>query len=234
MLKYGLYFSLKHFRGDSSMNFLKRPIGVTVTILAVVILAQLTKFSEAALQMGLVYAFLIVAILLHELGHVVFGKFVGYQFHYVTFGPFTIEPRGILWNERWAAFGGLTRSTPKTTDVKILAKKHRWYVLGGPVFSYLGMFLAYICAFLFDNDSLNILALLNLALLIVTALPLNAPLRTDGRVFLELKKGGEQAEQFVSSVLLQKWMMSEEQQQNWPVELIEKSKEIPASTGESD
>lgn len=233
MLKYGYYFSTIHIWGEDSMKFLKRPIGVTVALFIAVLILQLTKLAEVAWQIGLVYIFLIVAVFMHELGHAVVGKIVGYQFHYMTFGPFTIEPRGLLWNERWMAFGGLTSCTPLTEDVEVLVKKHKLYVFGGPLFSYIGMFGSYVCAFLFDNTALNILGLLNLALLVVTVVPIKSPLRSDGYIFFQLRKGDDEAKQLVSSVLLQKRMMSPESPQNWPVHLIEEAKKVPASLDET-
>lgn len=215
------------------MNLLKRPIGVTAALLAVVIVLQLTKLGDIAWQIGSVYIFLIVAIFIHELGHAVAGKMIGYEFHFMSFGPFTIEPRGLLWNERWFAFGGLTNCTPKIEDVETIAKKHKWYVLAGPVFSYIGMFGGFIFAFLFDNNALNLFAFINLALLIVTAIPMKTPLKTDGYIYWHLRKGGEEAHQLVSSVLLHKRMMSPESPKKWPPRLIEQAKKVPVSLDET-
>jgi hypothetical protein len=126
-------------------GYLGVPGGVLPSV--VVAIAGWTGSSLKPLTSHMGFLFGLVAVcflapclagLAHELGHVIAGWLVGFQFRLLVFGPMRLE-RGASGrvrarlNQDPALFGGIACSLP--TDNRDLIKRFAWFVAGGPVMS---------------------------------------------------------------------------------------------------
>lgn len=81
---------------------------------------------------------LMMAIVIHELGHVLAGLWVGYEFFFVSVGPFKLERNaaGLKGTVDWHSpnlMGGLTLMLPYEQNE---SRRHEaWFIAGGPLAS---------------------------------------------------------------------------------------------------
>ena len=211
------------------MQFWKSPLGATILFTVIVLVFQFTDRAESMREIGLLVLLAMATFFIHELGHVVVGVAAGYQFHFFTAGPITIERNRIKANPNWAYFGGIASCSPKTDNLQIISRQHLWFAAGGPIFSIVVALVSLIAGFLIDAQYVNIFGVMNLGIFLVTAIPFKGALKSDGRVIWELLKEGVEKEQFVSSLLLLKEMMSHTQPANWSKNMIEQARRAPAS-----
>lgn len=103
--------------GTSEVEAATLPIGYKLSILGVI-----------------PFAFL-VTLALHELGHVIGGLLVGFEFRMYTVGPFMIEREAgklnFKWNKNLNTFGGLALCLP--LNDRDLARRFTVFVAGGPL-----------------------------------------------------------------------------------------------------
>lgn len=211
------------------MRLIKTPLGVTVLIAILIGLFNVTNYAGAANDVGLCLLLLLVTLFIHELGHALFGVWSGYRFHYVTVGPVTIEYTDRLSmkrNDSWYLFGGVASCTPLSHDLTVIAKQHKWLVAGGPIFSIAASLISLIVGMLADMPWADYFGLMNFGIFCATIIPYQGAMKTDGRVLLELSKGGKQAEEYLLSLLLIKEMMSPGHPVDWSDDLIEKAKTL--------
>jgi len=82
------------------------------------------------------YLFLLLVVLIHELGHLVGGRLVGFQLRSLIVGPFelhlTEKGRFTRFGD-WRRTGGFVRMLPQSTDR--LSSRFALFVLAGPVVS---------------------------------------------------------------------------------------------------
>lgn len=151
----------------------------------------------------------------HELGHVLAGLSVGFEFRMYTVGALMIEKEEgrlrLKWNRNLNLFGGVALCLPRTTEN--LIRRFMTFVAGGPLSSLLLSILAAVVFWLIPtepfqglNFSLSIFhlicALFSFAIFLVTIIPMQAGgFYTDGGRLLNLSKGGNQAT--LETVLLQ-------------------------------
>lgn len=80
-----------------------------------------------------------LAIGVHELGHALLGKWQGFQFQWLTVGPFRWQREGkqirLRWNKSLAAAGGLVVSIPRGDHQ--LRRRYLRFAAGGPLASLL-------------------------------------------------------------------------------------------------
>ena len=152
-------------------------------------------------------AALIVSITIHEMGHLIAGKAVGFKFYMLTVGPFKIQRKGDRLqagiNKHLNIGGGLTIMMPETElyqDSDMV-----WFILGGPLgnFFFTLAFLAAIFTFMMANNDfaqtvsayvLYTTAFISFLLGVTALLPANSDLfESDGTQLLDLKRGGDKA-----------------------------------------
>ncbi len=162
-------------------------------------------------------AFLLV-LALHELGHVLAGLAVGFDFRMYTVGPFMIEKEeGKLlfkWNKNLNTFGGLALCLPQNTEN--LAPKFIRFAAGGPVASLCWAMLAFGVgqalptspegSFWMGTALLSaffgLSAIFSLIIFVLTIIPMKSGgFYSDGGRILNLWKGGQQAQ--LEVILLQ-------------------------------
>jgi hypothetical protein len=160
-------------------------------------------------------SFLIV-LALHELGHVLAGLSVGFDFRMYTVGPFMIEKEeGKLkfkWNTNLNTFGGLALCLPQSTEG--LLPKFIRFAAGGPLMSLVWAMIAFGLTWALPeitNTSLwlyslslflEMSALFSLFIFVVTIIPMKSGgFYSDGGRIFNLWRGGYQAQ--LEIILLQ-------------------------------
>ncbi len=211
------------------MRFLKSPLGVTLLITFIVVVLQFTDMAALARDIGILLLFAILTFFVHELGHVIFGVAVGYQFNFLTAGPITIEHGRIRVNEIWALYGGVASCSPKTDDLQKIIRQHLWFVAGGPIVSVVVSITFLILGFMMELQLLTFFGILNAGIFAVTIIPFKGTFKSDGRVIVELLSKGNDKKQFLSSILLIKEMMSPTHPTSWSSKLVEHVRTAPAS-----
>lgn len=214
------------------MNTITKPLGLTIIIAILIFLFNFTNYATMANFIGLTLVLLFLTLLIHELGHVLFGIWVGYRFNYLTVGPLTIENTKHLHikvNDNWLLVGGVASCSPLSSDITNIAKQHKRFVAGGPIFSIVTASISLTIGTSVDIHSFTYFGIFNLIIFFTTILPYRGAIKSDGRVLLELSKQGKQTEEFLISLLLMKEMNSPIHPTNWSIELIEKAKAITPS-----
>ena len=152
-------------------------------------------------------AALIVSITIHEIGHLIAGKAVGFKFYMLTVGPFKIQRKGDRLstgiNKHLNIGGGLTLMLPKTEQYE---DSHMfWFILGGPTanFFFTLITLAAVLTLVMISSELAgslaayivyTTAFISLLLGLTALLPANSDLfESDGTQLLDLKRGGDKA-----------------------------------------
>ncbi|MBD8027486.1 site-2 protease family protein [Ureibacillus sp. Re31] len=212
------------------MGFITKPIGVTLIAAIIIGLFNFTNLADMANLIGINLVLLFFTLFIHELGHVLLGVGAGYRFNYLTVGPITIENTERIhmkWNDSWFLFGGVASCTPLSSDLTSIAKQHKRFVAGGPLFSIVTAIASFIVGKIFDIQFIIYFSILNLIIFIATILPYKGALKSDGRVLMELSRGGKETEQFLVSLLLLKEMNSPKHPMEWSEELIEQAKTLP-------
>ncbi len=120
-------------------------LGMIFTVITITngpVLALKVVAMFIALPIGIVVAILgvmIAVVGVHELGHYIAGKFVGLQFYALKVGPFLWQNTGnrvrFSCEKGSQLAGGYANMGP--TDQENLLRKHRLFILGGPIASLL-------------------------------------------------------------------------------------------------
>ncbi len=208
--------------GPQSVSWLK--IVNTLVVIGVFFLLYFL-FSWAVQSFGLVYYLIFAASILllyyfviavHEIGHVVAGKLVGFRFRYLTIGPLKIERR----NNRLALGrvstrsmpGGLAAATP--VDDHDLRRRMITMISGGPLANLLSAFLAALVYLSLPGGQQTVIAVvflsiyilslvvfgLNLLATLAPLLPSGIP--SDGRFILELLRKSPYADRMCASIAI--------------------------------
>lgn len=211
------------------MRFLKSPLGVTMLFTGLILAFQFTEYAGTMREIGLLVLLAISTFFIHELGHVVFGIVAGYQFHFLTAGPITIERNRITANSSWAYFGGIASCSPKTDDLQKISRQHFLFAAGGPILSIVVAILSLTVGYFFNLQYVQFLGVMNFVIFLVTAIPFKGEFKSDGRVMLELLSKGNEKEQFLSTLLLIKEMMSPALPNMWSLHLIQQARTAPVN-----
>ena len=206
------------------MSFYKSPIGVTLLFALIVVVLQFTDLAESARDIGVIVLLAIMTFFIHELGHVLFGVVAGYQFHFLTAGPITIERGRIRTNDSWAFYGGVASCSPKTDDIHKIIRQHILFAAGGPTVSIVVAILSLVTGYIFEYQVLKFFGILNVAVFVATIIPFKGAHKSDGRILVELLSNGKDKEQFLSSILLLKEMMSPAHPQSWSYILVKQAR----------
>lgn len=167
------------------------------------------------------------AVVMHELGHVLAGRRVGYRFMFLVVGPLRLERRDgrlrLGLNTSLALAGGLALSVP--TDRRALARRYATVVAGGPAWSMLTGALGVLLAWWLASDTavavhaklaVGTFGCVSLLLAVVTLLPM--PLgdgASDGLRLLRLLRGGAEADRDAAILRLAGQAMLGERPRDW-------------------
>lgn len=206
-------YSLPH-KSSSLANTLNRVVLLLAFIATGVAIGSLFASAGSPLRDGLagltpavllwVFPLGYLSICLHEAGHLLAGRLVGFRFLLFVAGPLKISRANlgqaarveIGLNLNPGLFGGLSASQP--LDFQDLNRRFAWVAAGGPLASLglglLGLggaawlresqlYLAFIC---------GMAALVSLGIFCATLIPMQAAgYPTDGAQLLALRRGGE-------------------------------------------
>ncbi|NDJ11314.1 MAG: hypothetical protein EBY17_08990 [Acidobacteriia bacterium] len=140
----------------------------------------------------------LLALALHEAGHVIAGLSAGFRFHLFVAGPLRIQRDGdritFRLNRIASLWGGVAACTPQTFGPE-LAGKMLQFTAGGPMFSALGAIMLW-PAFVLRNTSPNaaacllVLGFISGALCFATLMPMRlGGFVSDGGRILMLLRG---------------------------------------------
>ena len=142
-----------------------------------------------------------LVIALHELGHLLAGLKLGFQFRMYTVGPLCIQRKSgkhleVNLNRDLRTFGGFCAMVPQGGDSS-LVRKFTWFVLGGPMMSLAVAISCLASGFLMTalpgpfRFAVIFLGVLSAGIFLVTAIPMkNGAFMSDGARFLRLRDGG--------------------------------------------
>jgi len=174
----------------------------------------------------------ILALTVHELGHLVAGLAVGFRFSLFAIGPLLVErtPAGgirLAWNRVPSFFGGVAGTLP--TSAEGLRGRFAVVALGGPLASALLALAAHgVLAWLVPSHgwlrvSWSWVRLLSAAVFIGTVLPLpNGSFVTDGLRLIRILKPGPGGDREVSLLSLAALEQGGVRPREWDASLIER------------
>ena len=182
---------------------------------------------------GLIIQFIaafLIAILIHELGHVIGGKLAGYSFVMLTVGPFkwVREQERVRWrwNTSLNTFGGLALMIPPVAESE--SRRMARFILGGPIASFcLGIFSILGIALIQTTQShaahvnqgaffLVIVAVIALLTGASTLIPYSTSgFASDGGQYLDLMRGGHRAERHLLMLTLSACSLNGRRPREW-------------------
>jgi hypothetical protein len=164
---------------------------------------------------------------IHELGHVLFGRWQQFEFYGLTVGPFSWRPDeegkiNFFWNTSLNLAGGVAVMLPAGTDN--LSRRFSWFAAGGPISSlglalllyFLGTALPVGSFFAFMAGGLS---LLSAVIFIATILPFRAGgFASDGMRLLTFWRGGKIARADIAGLQTIAHIRSGKPYQELPIE----------------
>lgn len=163
-------------------------------------------------------------LFLHEAGHIVGGKLVGFRFALYVAGPIMITRVGerlkFQLHRQWSLYGGIAATVP--VDDRDLLRRMAWMVAAGPITSLLVGAGSIAAAFLVDSSHtgprffLVVLGISGFANFVAVTVPsTSGGFLTDRSRFLLLRRGGVAAERAAASALLSARNMAGERPRDW-------------------
>jgi hypothetical protein len=193
----------------------------------------MTKGASTALVMTVLMFTGFLALALHELGHLIAGRWVGFRLHLYVVGPLRIE-RGehdrlrLRFNRDLSTYGGMCASLP--TDERNLLQRFAFVVAGGPVVSLLAGALAFGAGSALHalpglaHFSLLLFGMVSTLIGVVTSIPMpNGAYLTDGARWLRLRRGGPLAERDEALLHCYALTMAGRAPADWPEALVAKA-----------
>lgn len=179
-----------------------------------------------------------LAILAHEVGHLIGARLAGFRFHLLVAGPLRVERddatgriRAVL-NRDLSLAGGIAGSLPTTTDA--LPRRLGVMVGGGPGASFL---LAGIVAALLSGpadgappllrSTLGIMMIISGGLGVVTLIPMRfSGFASDGARLLRLVRGGPDAKREAAVLTLIALSTAGTAPRDWPEETVRTATDV--------
>ncbi|MED3614270.1 site-2 protease family protein [Bacillus wiedmannii] len=179
---------------------------------------------ETMLNIWALLAIFLLVVIIHELGHVIFGVMGGLIFKFMTVGPITVQKEKgkvrIRENKLWAYFGGVAMLIPPSIVTPNLSKKWAWMTLGGPITSLLfGITFGYIYMVSYYQYLLYF-SVFHFIIFAVTIVPIKGTLMSDGMQFLILIKDDEKAKQHVYNIQVSSELFSYKRPKDWDERLV--------------
>ncbi len=209
------------------MDILKRPAGSITAALVLSILYGVIRTGklETMLNIWALLGIFLLVVIIHELGHVIFGIIGGLTFKFMTVGPITVQKEKgkvrIRENKLWAYFGGVAMLIPPSIVTPNLSKKWAWMTLGGPITSLLfGITFGYIYMVSYYQYLLYF-SVFHFVIFAVTIVPIKGTLMSDGMQFLILIKDDEKAKQHVYNIQVSSELFSYKRPKDWDKRLVE-------------
>ncbi|PHD62493.1 site-2 protease family protein [Bacillus wiedmannii] len=209
------------------MDILRRPAGSLTVALILSILYGVIRTGklETMLNIWALLGIFLLVVIIHELGHVIFGIIGGLTFKFMTVGPITVQKEKgkvrIRENKLWAYFGGVAMLIPPSIVTPNLSKKWAWMTLGGPITSLLfGITFGYIYMVSY-YQSLLYFSVFHFVIFAVTIVPIKGTLMSDGMQFLILIKDDEKAKQHVYNIQVSSELFSYKRPKDWDKRLVE-------------
>ncbi len=209
------------------MDILKRPAGSITAALVLSILYGVIRTGklETMLNIWALLGIFLLVVIIHELGHVIFGIIGGLTFKFMTVGPITVQKEKgkvrIRENKLWAYFGGVAMLVPPSIETPNLSKKWAWMTLGGPITSLLfGITFGYIYMVSYYQYLLYF-SVFHFVIFAVTIVPIKGTLMSDGMQFLILIKDDEKAKQHVYNIQVSSELFSYKRPKDWDKRLVE-------------
>ncbi|HDR7354734.1 MULTISPECIES: site-2 protease family protein [Bacillus cereus group] len=209
------------------MDILRRPAGSLTVALILSILYGVIRTGklETMLNIWVLLGIFLLVVIIHELGHVVFGVIGGLTFKFMTVGPITVQKEKgkvrIRENKLWAYFGGVAMLIPPSIVTPNLSKKWAWMTLGGPITSLLfGFTFGYIYMVSYYQYLLYF-SVFHFIIFAVTIVPIKGTLMSDGMQFLILIKDDEKAKQHVYNIQVSSELFSYKRPKDWDKRLVE-------------
>ncbi|PEJ95462.1 hypothetical protein CN558_03260 [Bacillus wiedmannii] len=213
------------------MDILRRPAGSLTVALILSILYGVIRTGklETMLNIWALLGIFLAVVIIHELGHVVFGVIGGLTFKFMTVGPITVQKEKgkvrIRENKLWAYFGGVAMLIPPSIVTPNLSKKWAWMTLGGPITSLLfGITFGYIYMVSYYQYLLYF-SVFHFIIFAVTIAPIKGTLMSDGMQFLVLIKDDEKAKQHVYNIQVSSELFSYKRPKDWDKRLVELSED---------
>ncbi|AZJ23065.1 site-2 protease family protein [Bacillus wiedmannii] len=213
------------------MDILRRPAGSLTVALILSILYGVIRTGklETILNIWALLGIFLAVVIIHELGHVVFGVIGGLTFKFMTVGPITVQKEKgkvrIRENKLWAYFGGVAMLIPPSIVTPNLSKKWAWMTLGGPITSLLfGITFGYIYMVSYYQYLLYF-SVFHFIIFAVTIAPIKGTLMSDGMQFLILIKDDEKAKQHVYNIQVSSELFSYKRPKDWNKRLVELSED---------
>ena len=162
------------------------------------------------LLLPLVLVIILLVLAIHEIGHVLAGILVGFEFRMITVGPFMLRKEAtqpdkkqlrFRWNTRLNTMGGLALCLPRS-DNKLRSNFIK-FIAGGPLASLLLALLAGLVYWFFYRDTQaffvrsfwQFTAFMSGAIFLTTIIPMRSGgFFSDGARMLNLLRGGPKAE----------------------------------------
>ncbi|PEP52304.1 hypothetical protein CN557_14325 [Bacillus wiedmannii] len=209
------------------MDILRRPAGSLTVALILSILYGVIRTGklETMLNIWALLGIFLAVVIIHELGHVVFGVIGGLTFKFMTVGPITFQKEKgkvrIRENKLWAYFGGVAMLIPPSIVTPNLSKKWAWMTLGGPITSLLfGITFGYIYMVSYYQYLLYF-SVFHFIIFAVTIVPIKGTLMSDGMQFLILIKDDGKARQHLYNIQVSSELFSYKRPKDWDKRLVE-------------
>ncbi|MGG0730077.1 M50 family metallopeptidase [Bacillus paramycoides] len=213
------------------MDILRRPAFSMFVALVCSVLYGVIRIEKVqqVIEIWTFFGIALLVLVIHELGHVIFGLIGGLEFKFMTVGPITVQKEKgkirIRENKMWMYVGGVAMLVPPSPYTPNLSKKWAWMTLGGPLTSFVfGIVSGYIYMVSYYHMLLYF-SVLHLAIFVVTAIPIKGTLLSDGMQFLILIKDDEKAKQNLYNIQVSGELLSYKRPKDWDERLIEISEE---------
>lgn len=213
------------------MDILRRPAGTMTAALVLSILYGVIRAGKLEIMLNIwaLLGIFLLVVIIHELGHVVFGVIGGLTFKFMTVGPITVQKEKgkvrIRENKLWAYFGGVAMLIPPSIVTPNLSKKWAWMTLGGPITSFLfGITFGYIYMVSYYQYLLYF-SVFHFIIFAVTIVPIKGTLMSDGMQFLILIKDDEKAKQHLYNIQVSSELFSYKRPKDWDERLVELSED---------
>ncbi len=170
-----------------------------------------------------------LAITVHELGHVIFGMRVDYEFAFFTTGPLLIEKtkRGVQLkeNKNWLSVGGMAVMMPPIVEKEKMINKSIIYSAGGPAFSLVCGLLSFVLYDQFASIFFLYFALMNAGIFLVTLIPSKGGMGSDGYIIFSLLRKNSDSLKLIENMIINKELFSKKNPTDWNTEYIQLAKQ---------
>lgn len=173
--------------------------------------ATLTELPSGWVQLPAGIVSLFVIVLVHELGHLIGGRIQQFRFQMLVVGPLAVERDAttdrvsLKFNRNLELAGGVAGCFP--VGEHDLVRRMIWMVLGGPIASVVFCGMSIAAAFVLPQgwwtSPLTLLGAVSLLLGAATLIPMrNGSFVTDGKRYLQLRRGGAEARRDAAQLTL--------------------------------